>query len=84
MNSPANQLPNDVEALKALVLDLQAKQQQQHRKEQQYQKRINHLEEEIRLMLQKRFGASSRCSQTSNSFTRSVISKGNIVNIYRG
>ena len=59
MNSPANQLPNDVEALKALVLDLQAKQQQQHRKEQQYQKRINHLEEEIRLMLQKRFGASS-------------------------
>ena len=59
MSSQANQLPNDVEALKTLVLDLQAKQQQQHRKEQHYQKRISYLEEEIRLMLQKRFGASS-------------------------
>ena len=59
MSLEASQLPNDVESLKALVLDLQAKHQQQHRKEQHYQKRISYLEEEIRLMLQKRFGARS-------------------------
>ena len=56
MNIDLNALPNDVDALKSLLI----KQQHQfERKVHHQQKRIHSLEEEIRLMLQKRFGSSS-------------------------
>ncbi len=52
MSLVAEQLPDDVDALKQLVLSYQGKAYHQ-------QDRIDYLEEQLRLLLQKRFGASS-------------------------
>lgn len=52
MTLEINALPNDVDTLKAMLI-------QQHRKAQHQQQRIHYLEEKIRLTLLKRFGASS-------------------------
>ncbi len=52
MTLSAEQLPDDVDALKQLVLSYQGKATHQ-------QQRITYLEEQLRLLVQRRFGASS-------------------------
>lgn len=52
MSLTAAQLPDDIDALKAMVLE-----QQQQRA--QYQQQIDYLREQLRLLMHRRFGASS-------------------------
>lgn len=59
MSLRAEQLPDDVDALKELVLSQQAQVLQYQKESSLHQNRVAYLEEQLRLLLHKRFGASS-------------------------
>lgn len=55
----ANALPNDIEALKNMVLDMQSQLQTEQAEKLRLQQQLDYLREQWQLLLQKRFGASS-------------------------
>lgn len=55
----ANALPNDIEALKNMVLDMQSQLQKEQAEKSRLQQQLDYLREQWQLLLQKRFGASS-------------------------
>lgn len=55
----ANALPNDIEALKNMVLDMQSQLQTEQAEKSRLQQQLDYLREQWQLLLQKRFGASS-------------------------
>jgi transposase len=59
MSLRAEQLPDDIEALKELVLSQHQQAQQYKDQAEQHRQRIGYLEEQLRLLVHKRFGASS-------------------------
>jgi len=57
--SDANTLPDDVESLKKMLLDMQSQLQTEQAEKSRLQQQLDYLREQWQLLLQKRFGASS-------------------------